>query len=73
MIEVIVNDRLGRKVRVKCNSDDTIGTLKKVIAAQTGTKAEKIRLQASHRIFADHVTLDDYEIHDGAGLELFYQ
>lgn len=25
MIEVICNDRLGKKVRVKCNEDDTIG------------------------------------------------
>ena len=34
MIEVICNDRLGKKVRVKCNEDDTIGDLKKLIAAQ---------------------------------------
>lgn len=45
MIEVICNDRLGKKVRVKCNADDTIGDLKKLIAAQTGTKAEKIVLK----------------------------
>lgn len=24
MIEVILNDRLGKKVRVKCNEDDTV-------------------------------------------------
>jgi hypothetical protein len=45
MIEVVCNDRLGKKIRVKCNSDDTIGDLKKLIAAQTGTRPEKIRLQ----------------------------
>jgi ubiquitin-like protein 5 len=45
MIEVICNDRLGKKVRVKCNHDDTIGDLKKLIAAQTGTKSEKIVLK----------------------------
>ena len=33
MIEITCNDRLGKKVRVKCNSDDTIGDLKKLIAA----------------------------------------
>jgi hypothetical protein len=33
MIEVICNDRVGKKVRVKCNEDDTIGDLKKLIAA----------------------------------------
>ncbi|TXG49535.1 hypothetical protein EZV62_025410 [Acer yangbiense] len=35
MIEVVLNDRLGKKVRVKCNDDDTIGDLKKLVAAQT--------------------------------------
>lgn len=34
MIEVILNDRLGKKVRVKCNDDDTIGDLKKLVAAR---------------------------------------
>ena len=37
MIEVIVNDRLGKKVRVKCCSSDTVGDLKKLISAHTGT------------------------------------
>ena len=27
MIEVVLNDRLGKKVRVKCNEDDTIGDI----------------------------------------------
>lgn len=45
MIEVLLNDRLGKKVRVKVNSDDTILTLKKLAAAQLGTKADKIRIQ----------------------------
>jgi hypothetical protein len=40
MIEITVNDRLGKKVRVKCNEDDTIGDLKKLIAAQTGTRLD---------------------------------
>ena len=35
--EVVLNDRLGKKLRVKCNEDDTIGDLKKLVAAQTGT------------------------------------
>ena len=45
MIEVVCNDRLGKKVRVKCNEDDTIGDLKLLIAAQTGTRPEKLRIQ----------------------------
>lgn len=68
MIEVVANDRLGKKVRVKCNEDDLVGDLKKLIAAQIGTRPEKIRLQKWHTIFKDHVTLQDYEIHDGAHL-----
>lgn len=66
MIEIIANDRLGRKgarplpstfcpgphadpsvllVRVKCSPTDTVGDLKKLIAAQTGTNASKIQLK----------------------------
>jgi ubiquitin-like protein 5 len=112
MIEVILNDRLGKKVRVKCNPDDTVGDLKKLAAAQLGTRPDKIRIQkwytgalraiasllfivhlnASSQCFTqvfttncnvffvlfalavykDHITLQDYEIHDGMGLELYY-
>ncbi|ORY00711.1 ubiquitin-like protein 5-like protein [Basidiobolus meristosporus CBS 931.73] len=72
MIEVICNDRLGKKVRVKCNPDDTIGDLKKLIAAQTGTDYRKIVLKKWYNIFKDHITLEDYEIHDGMSIELYY-
>jgi ubiquitin-like protein 5 len=44
MIEIIVNDRLGRKTRVKCCPEDTVGDFKKLIAAKIGTRPEKIRL-----------------------------
>ena len=59
--------------RVKCNDDDTIGDLKKLIAAQTGTRSDKIVLKKWYTIFKDHITLGDYEIHDGMNLELYYQ
>jgi len=112
MIEVICNDRLGKKIRVKCNpgaqqaaymlsiaprptharahalpahspaphypptrppdADDTVGDLKKLLAAQTGTRAEKLRIQKWYTVYKDHITLEDYEIHDGMGLELYY-
>jgi ubiquitin-like protein 5 len=72
MIEVVVNDRVGKKVRVKCNSDDTVRDLKKVIAAQIGTRPEKIRLQRWYQMLKDHITLDDYEVHDGTGVDLYY-
>ena len=45
MIEITCNDRLGKKVRIKCNPSDTVGDLKKLIAAQTGTAAERIILK----------------------------
>ena len=48
MIEITVNDRLGKKVRIKCNEDDTIGDLKKLIAAQTGTRFVLVILLAFH-------------------------
>ncbi len=52
--------------------EDTIGDLKKLIAVQTGTKHDKIRLQKWYNIYKDHITLEDYEIHDGMGLEMYY-
>ncbi|XP_036616406.1 ubiquitin-like protein 5 [Trichosurus vulpecula] len=72
IIEVVCNDRLGKKVRVKCNPEDSIGDLKKLIAAQTGTCWNKIVLKKWYTVFKDHVTLADYEIHDGMNLELHY-
>lgn len=70
MIEVLLDDRLGKKVRVKCNEDDTIGDLKKLAAAQLGTRSEKLRIQKWYTVYKDHITLSDYEIHDGMSLEL---
>uniref|UniRef100_A0A2K5QFF3 Ubiquitin-like protein 5 n=1 Tax=Cebus imitator TaxID=2715852 RepID=A0A2K5QFF3_CEBIM len=65
--------RLGKKVRFKCNMDDTIGDLKKLIAAQSVTRWNKIVLKKWYMIFKDHVSLGDYEIHGGMNLELYYQ
>ena len=44
MIEVIVNDRLGKKERIKCCPTDTIGQFKKLVAAKIGIRPDKIRL-----------------------------
>lgn len=73
MIEIAVNDRLGKKVKILCNEDDTIGDIKKVIGVKIGTTAERIILKKWYQIFKDHVTLADYEIGDGSNLELYYQ
>ncbi|KAK3017385.1 hypothetical protein RJ639_006320 [Escallonia herrerae] len=43
-IEVVLNDRLGKKVEVKCNEDNTIGDLKKLVAAYSGIRVDKIRI-----------------------------
>lgn len=73
MIAITVNDRLGKKVRLLCNEDDTIGDIKKVLAIKTGTKADRIVLKKWYRVFNDQITLADYEIGDGSNLELYYQ
>ncbi|CEO94584.1 Ubiquitin-like domain-containing protein [Plasmodiophora brassicae] len=72
MIEVILNDRLGTKTRVKCCPEDTVGQLKQLVAMQIGRRPEKIRLQKWYTVFKDHITLDQYEIHDGMSIELYY-
>jgi hypothetical protein len=48
-----------------------VGDLKKLAAAQLGTKPEKLKIQKWHIVYKDHITLQDYEIHDGMGLELY--
>eukprot|EP00662_Eupelagonemidae_sp_cell21_P030746 gene30746-922_t len=65
---------MGHKVRVKCNEDDTVGDLKKLCAAQIdhaqiGTRPEKLRIQKWYTVYKDHITLSDYEIKDGMGLD----
>jgi ubiquitin-like protein 5 len=72
MIEVVLNDRLGKKVRVKCNDTDTVGVLKKLAAAQLGTRSDKLCIKKWYNIYKDHISLKDYEVHDGMGLELYY-
>lgn len=47
----------GRRVRVKCEPDDTIGDLKKLIAAQVGTRPDKLKLQKWTIVYRDHITL----------------
>ncbi|KNC53364.1 ubiquitin family protein [Thecamonas trahens ATCC 50062] len=70
--DVFVNDRLGTKLAVLMNDDDTVGELKLMIASQTGLQPERIRLQKADRVYKDHITLGDYEIPDGFNFEMFY-
>uniref|UniRef100_A0A8B9BEJ1 Ubiquitin-like protein 5 n=1 Tax=Anser brachyrhynchus TaxID=132585 RepID=A0A8B9BEJ1_9AVES len=63
----------ARGLAIAVLTEDSIRDLKKLIAAQTGTRWDKIVLKKWYTIFKDHVTLGDYEIHDGMNLELYYQ
>lgn len=72
MIEVLANDRLGKKIKVKCLEEDSVGDLKKMIGALTGTDWQKIVLKKGYKVYKDHITLADYEIHDGFNFELYY-
>ena len=38
LIQVIVNDRMGKKQNIKCCPTDSIGDFKKLISAQIGTR-----------------------------------
>ena len=44
---------------MNASPDDTVGDLKKLVAAQTGTRADKIVLKKWYTIFKDHITLQD--------------
>lgn len=59
LIELEVNDRLGKKVRVKCAPNDLVGDFKKLVAAQIGTEPSKIVLKKWYKEFKDHITLAD--------------
>jgi hypothetical protein len=72
MIEVVLNDRLGKKLRLKVYPSDTILAVKKLASAKTGIKPEKMRLQKSSNVYKDHIRLMDYDVPDGMGFELYY-
>jgi len=40
-------------------------------SSSTGTDASKIQLKKWYTIYKDHITLSDYEIHDGMSLEMY--
>lgn len=51
---------------------DSVRDLKKLVAAHTGTRPDKIRLQRWHSILKDHITLQDYEINHGGSIDMYY-
>lgn len=52
--------------------DDLVGDFKKLLAAQIGTAWEKILLKKGNTTLKDHISLGDYEIHNGTSVELYY-
>lgn len=72
MLEVVCNDRLGRKTGVKCLGEDTVGELKLVLGAQIGMDPARIVLKRGYLVLKDHISLHDYEIGNGTGVELYY-
>jgi hypothetical protein len=38
------------------SQDDTVGDLKKLAAAQLGTRPDKLRIQKAHNVYKDHIT-----------------
>ena len=66
-----INNRLGRREVIPCSSTDTIGDFKKLAALYLGTKVEAIMLKRQgQRPLKDTLTLKDYEIGNGSGLDL---
>jgi hypothetical protein len=45
VVHLLASTMLTRTLRLRRSEDDTIGDLKKLVAAQTGTRPEKIRIQ----------------------------
>ena len=58
-------------MRVKCNPDDD-WRFEEARSCADRNSSEKIRIQKWYTVYKDHITLEDYEIHDGMGLELYY-
>ena len=72
VIQITVNDRIGKKEKIKCNEDDTIRNLKVLIAFKFGTHPDKMKLYLGNRVFPDKVTLADLEIHQGTEVNVAY-
>ena len=62
MIEIVVNDRFDKIIKVKCFPTDTIFILKKLVAIHIGTRPEKLVFQKSNIPYKDKITLEDCEI-----------
>ncbi|KAL8766861.1 MAG: hypothetical protein Q9194_006151 [Teloschistes cf. exilis] len=71
MIKIFVNNRLGIKKEIPCSPTDTIEEFKKIAAMYMGMRSESFMLKKQEqRPMKDFLTLEDYEIGNGASLDL---
>lgn len=71
MIIVTVNDRLGTKAQIPCFASDRIADFRVLVAARIGRKPHEILLKRQgQRPFKDQLSLADYEVHNGAQIDL---
>ena len=63
---------VSKTLRVSIVKQDYLNKSPKFFLISAGTRPEKIRIQKWYTVYKDHITLADYEIHDGMGLELYY-
>ncbi|XP_043765551.1 ubiquitin-like protein 5 [Cervus elaphus] len=73
MTKAFCKDPLGKKVCIKCNTDDAVGNFRKLTIAHTGPGRNNIVLKKWYTILNHHVSLGNNEIHSGMNLELYYQ
>lgn len=71
VMRVFINNRLGTRTEIPCSPSDTVGDFKKLAAVYLGTRSQAMILKRQgERPFKDTLTLEDYEVHDGASLDL---
>nr|WP_293836840.1 ubiquitin-like protein [uncultured Arsenicibacter sp.] len=74
-LELIIVDRIGRKLRFKMEFSDTIGDLKAKIAEKTGLNKSEIQLKRRDTVYKDHSQIEDYSdsvygLFNGSSIEM---
>nr|BAS01702.1 ubiquitin-like protein modifier [Lotharella vacuolata] len=72
MITLFFNNKLSQKIILQCSSNDSIITIKKLISLKIGVCYKHIQIYKNSVMLRDSITLKDYEIHDGASLEIIF-